>query len=40
MGRWSIEQALTSPPAPHAVFRITKLECPLIERDSIAPPRA
>jgi LacI family transcriptional regulator len=40
MGRWSIEQALTSPPTPHAVFRITKLECPLIERDSIAPPRA
>lgn len=38
MGRWAVEKALS--PARNSTGRIrpTKLECPLIERASIAPP--
>jgi LacI family transcriptional regulator len=38
MGRWSIERSLSLAPGPSGKQPITKLECPLIERDSIAPP--
>ena len=38
MGRWSIERSLSLAPGPLGKQPITKLECPLIERDSIAPP--
>jgi LacI family transcriptional regulator len=37
MGRWAVEKALT-PRKGAARVRPTKLECPLIERSSIAPP--
>lgn len=36
MGRWAIERALSLAPGPPGKQPITKLECPLIERDSIA----
>jgi LacI family transcriptional regulator len=36
MGRWAVEHALA--PLPPGRCRTTKLECPLIERESIAPP--
>lgn len=36
MGRWAVEHALSTPPSGRC--RVTKLECPLIERESIAPP--
>ncbi|WP_193367818.1 LacI family DNA-binding transcriptional regulator [Pelagibius marinus] len=42
MGRWAVEQILSSPSAelpPGGRYSITKLECPLIERESVAPPR-
>ena len=35
MGRWAIERALTASYGHHGKQPITKLECPLIERDSI-----
>ena len=35
MGRWAIERALAPPPSGAEKQPITKLECPLIERDSI-----
>ena len=38
MGRWAIDQALTRKASADGTFRITKLECPLIERDSITAP--
>lgn len=38
MGRWAIERALSQDRAAAAKNTITKLECPLIERDSIGPP--
>ncbi len=38
MGRWAVEKALSLTPSTAARFRPTKLECPLIERASIAPP--
>lgn len=45
MGRWAVEQILSAPTPATAEtagdrFPITKLECPLIERESIAPPHA
>lgn len=36
MGRWAVEHALAGPSPGRC--RATKLECPLIERESIAPP--
>jgi LacI family transcriptional regulator len=39
MGRWAVERALSLASAETGRFRPTKLECPLIERASIAPPR-
>jgi LacI family transcriptional regulator len=41
MGRWAVEHALaaqTKSGTPPGRCRVTKLECPLIERESIAPP--
>jgi LacI family transcriptional regulator len=40
MGRWAIEKALAVPSMRQSKYRITKLECPLIERESIASPRS
>jgi LacI family transcriptional regulator len=40
MGRWAIEQALSPQLPPSGRYRIAKLECPLIERGSIAGPAA
>jgi LacI family transcriptional regulator len=40
MGRWAVEQAKT-PMAPGGLkYPVVRLECPLIERDSVGPPRA
>lgn len=39
MGRWAVEKALSQPEGPREKHHVVKLECPLIERDSIAPPR-
>jgi LacI family transcriptional regulator len=38
MGRWAIEQARL-PEAGRDKYPVVKLECPLIERDSVGPPR-
>jgi LacI family transcriptional regulator len=38
MGRWAVEKALSLKQGV-VRFRPTKLECPLIERSSIAPPK-
>ena len=38
MGRWAVEKALSPVRTSAARIRPTKLECPLIERASIAPP--
>lgn len=38
MGRWVIEQMLEAETDER--HSLTKLECPLVERDSVAPPRA
>jgi LacI family transcriptional regulator len=41
MGRWAVEKALSFPDAaPRDKYHVVKFECPLIERDSIGPPRA
>jgi LacI family transcriptional regulator len=40
MGRWAVEKALSLQQSPAGRFRPTKLECPLIERASIAAPAA
>jgi LacI family transcriptional regulator len=40
MGRWAVEKALSHPDARREKYHIVKFDCPLIERDSIAPPRA
>ena len=37
MGQWAIEQ-LEQPRAANERYPITKLECPLVARDSVAPP--
>ena len=39
MGRWAIERALSLEAKPIDKHPMTKLECPLIERDSITAPR-
>ncbi|WP_245296809.1 MULTISPECIES: LacI family DNA-binding transcriptional regulator [Rhodomicrobium] len=39
MGRWAVETALSLARSRAGRFRPTKLECPLIERASIAPPK-
>ena len=39
MGRWALERVLGEP-APGGDTRPMKLECELVERDSIGPPRA
>lgn len=38
MGTWAIEQ-LDAPASENGRYPITKLECPLVERASVAPPR-
>ncbi len=38
MGRWAVEKALSPARSSTGRIRPTKLECPLIERASIAPP--
>lgn len=40
MGRWAVEKALSQDDGPREKHHVVKLECPLIERDSIGPPRA
>ncbi len=40
MGRWTIEQFLYGADQFDGMFPVTKLECQLVERDSIAPPTA
>lgn len=37
MGRWAVERGLSLPSNRRDKYPITKLECPLIERDSIRP---
>lgn len=39
MGRWAVETALSLGAGGPGRFRPVKLECPLIERASVAPPR-
>jgi LacI family transcriptional regulator len=39
MGRWAVEKALSFPEAQRDKYHVVKFECPLIERDSIGPPR-
>jgi LacI family transcriptional regulator len=39
MGRWAVERALAEADGRADKFAVVKLECPLIERKSIAPPR-
>jgi LacI family transcriptional regulator len=41
MGRWAVERALAfTDAARREKYHVVKFECPLIERDSIGPPRA
>ena len=39
MGQWAIEQLDAGPPRRER-YPLTKLECALVERDSVAPPRS
>ncbi len=39
MGAWAIEQMLHGPRARGGKYPLTKLECELVERDSVAPSR-
>jgi len=39
MGRWAIEHLEDRRPSPKKRYPITKIECSLITRDSVAPPR-
>lgn len=39
MGRWAVEKALTEISPKPDKYHVVKLECPLIERKSVAPPR-
>jgi len=39
MGRWAVEKALDGAAQGHEKYHVVKLECPLIERHSVAPPR-
>jgi LacI family transcriptional regulator len=38
MGQWAVEQLDAPAPSDRRSFPLTKLECPLIERDSVAAP--
>ena len=40
MGRWVVEQAKTPVDPGLQKFPVVRLECPLIERDLVGPPRA
>jgi LacI family transcriptional regulator len=40
MGRWAVEKALAFTESRREKYHVVKFECPLIERDSIGPPRA
>ena len=40
MGRWAVEQAKSPGESEREKHSVVKLECPLIERDSVGPPRA
>jgi LacI family transcriptional regulator len=40
MGRWAVEQAKSPDETERERHPVVKLECPLIERDSVGPPRA
>jgi LacI family transcriptional regulator len=40
MGRWAMEHILYGAIDAQSVYPLTKLECPLVERNSIAPPLA
>jgi LacI family transcriptional regulator len=40
MGRWAVEKALSHVDGRREKFHLVKLECPIIERQSIGPPRA
>ncbi|RYH08982.1 LacI family DNA-binding transcriptional regulator [Tropicimonas sp. IMCC6043] len=40
MGRWAMEWVLSNSDAPEAAGTLVKLECELVERDSIGPPPA
>jgi LacI family transcriptional regulator len=40
MGRWAVERGFTLVSNRREKYPITKLECPLIERASIAAPNA
>jgi LacI family transcriptional regulator len=37
MGAWAVERALAGPRVSGEIHRITKVECELIERDSVGP---
>jgi LacI family transcriptional regulator len=39
MGRWAVAKALAADATPGAKYSLVKLECALIARDSIGPPR-
>ncbi|HHY50307.1 MAG TPA: substrate-binding domain-containing protein [Alphaproteobacteria bacterium] len=39
MGRWAVEKALSLSDSHRDKYHVVKFECPLIERDSIGPPR-
>lgn len=39
MGRWAVEKALSATDSRRDKYHVVKFECPLIERDSIGPPR-
>lgn len=39
MGRWAVERLLHGADDPEGKLRLTKLECALVERDSVAPPK-
>jgi LacI family transcriptional regulator len=40
MGRWAVEKALSFSDGRREKYHVVKFECPVIERDSIGPPRA
>ena len=40
MGRWAVEKALSLVEARREKYHVVKLECPLIERQSVGPQRA
>jgi LacI family transcriptional regulator len=40
MGRWAADSLIAQVRANHAAKAHIKMECPLVARDSVAPPRA